>query len=122
VITIWIGKQRRVSWEQDSAGRYRGKEYFDQLNDKDRAKFEPLFKRLSDELQIYNDTRFRKEIDGIFCLKSGHHRLASFFDSSDLLIISGFQKKTRRDRRSARALETAVRLRDEYFERKRESP
>ena len=48
-------------------------------------------------------------------------RLACFFDDGQIVIISGFEKKTRRDRRSKTKLETAVRLRDDYLKQKGDS-
>lgn len=118
MIPLCKGKKRSIVWGADSLGRYRGKEYFDKLDIGDQAKFVPLFNHLSNELRIHNDTRFKKEIDGIYCFKSGRHRLACFFDDGQIVIISGFEKKTRRDRRSKTKLEVAVRLKDAYLKQK----
>jgi mRNA-degrading endonuclease RelE of RelBE toxin-antitoxin system len=118
VITLCNGKQRRIVWGEDASGGHRGKDYFEALDESERAKFVPLFEHLSENAQMHNDTRFKKEMDGIFCLKSGAHRLACFFRQGDLVIISGFQKKARRGRRAARHLKAAVELRKEYLERR----
>lgn len=121
MLPLCHGKKRTIVWGEDSSGRHRAKEYFDELDDPDQAKFEPLFNRLSTDGYITNKTRFTKEIDGIFCLKSGQHRLACFFDGDRVVIISGFEKKTMRDRRSVRNLETAVGLKDDYLKRNGDS-
>jgi len=109
------GKQREIAWGADSRQRYLGKEYYEKLDEGQQAKFEALFEYLSEKPRFHNKTRFTKEINEIYCFKSGQHRLACFFDGPRIVIVYGFRKKTDWDKRHKRELQKAVRLREEYL-------
>lgn len=109
------GASRRLVWGADSSGRFRARDYFEELDMRDRAKFEPLFERLAETGRISNKDRFVKEPDGIWCFKAHAKRLACFFDEQDVVVIYGFGKKTDNSRRSRRHLKTAAKLRAEYL-------
>ena len=109
---------RRVLWASDGRGRYRGKDYLDDLAQSDQAKLLAAIRYLAQNPRIHNTTRFRKEKDGIFCFKCHKRRLACFIDGRDVVIVSGFDKKSDRDKRADRALDQAVRLRGEYLDAK----
>jgi phage-related protein len=112
------GRIWRLVWGANSSGRFRAREFFDGLDDADRAKFEALFRRLADSGEIKSKERFVKETGGIWCFKQHGLRIACFFDEGDVVLIHGFVKKTTRSKRSRRELETAARLRERYLEEK----
>jgi hypothetical protein len=116
VEVICEGASRRLVWGAIPGGRFRARDYFHDLPPTDRAKFEPLFRRLAAAGRITNKERFRKEPDDIFCLKSQSRRLACFDHGRDLVLIYGFTKKTERSRRSRRHLATAARLRRSFLD------
>jgi Phage derived protein Gp49-like (DUF891) len=110
------GASRRLIWGADSSGRYRARDYFEELDVGEQAKFEPLFDRLAETGKISNRERFVKEPNGIYCFKSHARRIACFFDMRDVVLIHGFGKKATSSKRSRRQLATAARLRVQYLE------
>jgi len=111
------GSSRRLIWGADGSGRHRAKEYFDGLGVRDRAKFEPAFSAMAETGKITNREKFNFEGDGLYCFKIHKHRLACFFESRDVVIISGFEKKDDRSRKHSRQLDIAKELRDDYLQR-----
>jgi len=109
------GESRRVGWGADQAGRYRAREYFEELKEREQLKFDALFHRMADTGRIRSRERFAKEPDGIYCFKNHGKRIACFLHGRDVVLISGFAKKTDQSTRSRRHLETAARLRKEYL-------
>ena len=103
-------------WGADSSGNYRARDYFEALDDRERAKFEPLFDALAETGKITNRERFTKEPNDIWCFKTHGRRLACFFLGRVVVLIHGFGKKTDRSRRSRRELETAAKLRRAYLD------
>lgn len=112
------GSSRRIVWGADGNGRYRAKEYFEALDIQQRAKFEPAFTAMAETGKITNPEKFNSEGDGLFCFKIHKHRLACFYDGRDVVIISGFEKKDDRSKRSSRELTIAKGLRGDYVQRK----
>jgi mRNA-degrading endonuclease RelE of RelBE toxin-antitoxin system len=112
------GRSRRLVWGSDSSGRFRARDYFNDLQDRDRAKFEALFRLMAETGQIRSKERFVKEPGGIWCFKRHGMRIACFYDERDVVLIHGFGKKTTQSKRSRRELETAAKLRDHYLEPK----
>lgn len=109
------GPCRRLVWGTDPSGRFRAQEYFEELKEGDRAKFEALFRLLAETGRIKSKTRFVKEPNGIYCFKQHAMRIACFFDGRDVVLIHGFGKKTTQSKRSRRELATAARLRGQYL-------
>lgn len=114
------GPSRRVLWGADPAGRFRAREYFDELAAGERAKFEALFRQMAEVGRIRSKERFTREPDGIYCFKNHGKRIACFFDGRDVVLIFGFDKKTDQSTRSRRHLDTAARLRARYLDNARE--
>ncbi|HWM54306.1 MAG TPA: type II toxin-antitoxin system RelE/ParE family toxin [Solirubrobacterales bacterium] len=112
------GGSRRLVWGADSSGRFRAREYFDDLKDPDRAKFEASFRMLAETGHIKSKERFVKEPGGIWCFKQHGMRIACLFDERDVVLIHGFGKKATKSKRSRRELETAAKLKDHYLEKK----
>lgn len=101
----------------DASGRFRAKDYYDSLNDSERAKFQVLFERMAEIGIIRNYEHFRGEEGHISCFKRGQHRLACFRDGGDVMLVHGFRKKSDKDKRLKRHIETAERIRVEYMNR-----
>jgi hypothetical protein len=116
IIPILPGSTCSLWWVPDSSGRFRAKDYFDNLNASDRAKFQVLFERMQTVREIRNIEHFRKEPGNISCFKRGQHRLACFRQGNDLMLVNGFRKKNDKDKRSKRHIETAERIRTEYLD------
>jgi hypothetical protein len=89
----YAGQVKTVIWAADASGRRHGQEYFDDLPDKERAKIEALLHWMGDRGEIRNKEKFRPEGDGVFCFKSGLHRLPCFFDGKNVVITHGFHKR-----------------------------
>jgi mRNA-degrading endonuclease RelE of RelBE toxin-antitoxin system len=112
------GSSRRLVWGADPSGHFRARQYFERLQDSDRAKFEALFRALADTGQIRNKERFVKEPGDIWCFKQHAKRIACFFDERDVVLIYGFGKKTDQSKRTRRELATAAKLRTGYLKEK----
>lgn len=108
----YVGRTKRVLWARAGNGRLPAKEFFDQLGPKDRARFQVLFERMGDHGEIRNREKFVHEADQIYAFKIFKQRLACFFDTSDVVMTHGYEKK--RDRVPPAELDRARRIRDEY--------
>jgi hypothetical protein len=100
-------------WASDASGRMRGKEYFEELQDRDRAKIQALFERMGDHGEIRNTEKFRFEEDGLCCFKSFSRRLMCFFDGRNVVVTHGFTKK--KDRLSRKELDIGQTIRTTYL-------
>lgn len=115
-IPILLGRSASLWWAAGSSDRFRAKDYFDKLKGADKAKFDALFERMAETGTIKNTEQFRKESDHVYCFKRGQHRLACFREGRDLMLIHGFRKKSDKDKRLKRHIETAERLQTEYLD------
>jgi hypothetical protein len=115
ILPILSGENADLVWVADSSGRFRGKEYFEKLNPKEKAKFDVLFKRMAATGSIKNDLQFRKESDEIYCFKRGQHRLTCYRIGKTLMLIHGFRKKSDKGLRLKREIKTAERIRTEHL-------
>ena len=116
-IPILQGSACSLWWAAGPSDRFRAKDYFDDLKDTERAKFEVLFERMARDGTIKNTELFRKEAGGnISCFKRGQHRFACFRRGRDLMLAHGFRKKSDKDKRLKRELEIAERIRTEYLD------
>jgi Phage derived protein Gp49-like (DUF891) len=113
---ILPGSACSLWWAAGASGRFRAQDYFDELNPPEKAKFDVLFELMAREGRIRNIEHFRKESDTIYCFKRGQHRLACFRDGTDLMLVHGFRKKSDKDKRLKRDIETAERIRSEYLD------
>ena len=110
------GAKKRLVWGGDENGHYRAKEFFEHLDAREQAKFEPLFDRMANLGLIRNEEQFRNEGTNLYALKRGQRRILCFFDGRDVVLIDGFTKKSDRGRKHRRDLQTATRLRDRYLQ------
>jgi|SRR5664279_3535501 mRNA-degrading endonuclease RelE of RelBE toxin-antitoxin system len=115
-LPILRGSACALDWASGSSGRFLGKDYYDNLNDGERAKFYALFERLARDGRIHEKTRFRKETDNVFGFKSDKHRLFCFFDDGTWFLVLGFKKKSNKDKKLTRALQSSERIRFEYLD------
>ena len=116
-LRICSGSRCSLWWGADASGRFRGLDYFNALKDPEKAKFDVLFELMAREGRIRSPEHFRKESGDIFCFKRSQHRLACFRDGSDWVILDGFRKKSDKDKRLKRHIETADRIRTEHMDR-----
>jgi hypothetical protein len=116
------GSYRPILWGADARGRHHGKNFYDELPDKDRAKVAALFLRLANNARFHNQTRFTKEAENIYCFKSGQLRFPCFLHGRAIVIVSGFRKKTNWDKRLKREMKKAERLREEHLAAEGERP
>ena len=110
---VYRGREKRVVWTPDDSGRTHGKDYYEKLDYKERAKFQARFERLGNEGEIRNEEQFRHEQDGIYAIKIPRHRLLCFLDLRDVVITHGFKKQ--KDKLPRKELEKAQRIRSSYF-------
>jgi hypothetical protein len=115
MMPILSGENADLAWVAGSSGRFRGREYFDELNANEKAKFDALFRRMAATGTIRNEELFRKESDQIYCFKRGPHRLVCFREGKTLMLVHGFCKKSNRGTRVRREIETAERIRTEHL-------
>jgi hypothetical protein len=111
---ILHGTKTNLAWAAGASGRFRGKEYFDKLDERDQARFDALFRRMATTGEIRNEELFRHEFDDIYCFKRGQHRLACYREGKTLMLIHGFRKKSDKGVRHKREIETAVRISNEH--------
>lgn len=114
---ISSGRVCALWWVADASGRFRAKEYYDDLEDGERANFQVLFEQMAEFGFVRNPEHCRREEGDISCFKRGQHRLAWFRDGSDVMLIHGFRKKSDKDKRLKRHIETAERIRGQYLDR-----
>lgn len=108
------GKLRCVVWVIDTGGAYQGKEYFNDLDNRERAQFQVLFERLGEFGKITDPGKYRNENDGLWCFKTrSGHRLVSFHDERLVLITHGFFKRA--DRFTDDHRRRALVIRDNYL-------
>lgn len=111
------GLARRLVWGADGSGKRRAQDFFEDLSQADQAKFDTWFERVANTQQVRNEEKFRSEGDKLFAFKIHKRRIMCFYYEGDLVLISGFSKKTDSDKRSAREISTAAALRDDYIKR-----
>jgi hypothetical protein len=116
ILPILSGENADLVWVAGPSGRFRGKEYFEKLDPKEKAKFDALFKRMAATGSIKNELQFRKESDEIYCFKRGQHRLACYRVGKTLMLVHGFRKKSDKGLRLKREIKTAERIRAEHLE------
>ena len=117
-IPILQGLARDLWWVPDESGRFRAKNYFDeQLSDVERRRFRVAFEQMAEAGAVLNEERYRKEGSNLASFKAGKHRLFCFRDGRDVMFVEAFRKKTNKDKRLARALKTAERIRDAYLDK-----
>jgi hypothetical protein len=115
-IPILQGITCSLWWVAGSSEKFRAKEYFDNLKDPERAKFDVLFERMARDGKIKNPEHFRREAGNISCFKRDQHRLACFRQGKDLMLVHGFRKKSDKDKRLKREIQIAERIRTEYLD------
>jgi hypothetical protein len=116
-VRIRPGRSCSLWWADDASGHFRARDYFNDLSDAERAKFDALFRRLAEEGRIRNPEHFTKESVHIYCFKRGKLRITCFQEGSDWMLLHGFKKTTNSDRRHRREIATAERIRTEHLDR-----
>jgi phage-related protein len=92
---LYQGERFRLEWYWDEAGHSQPLEYFDSLDDAQKAKAISLFMRMGDTGKIFDKTKFRNEGDKIFAFKPMPDRFLSFFNIGKLIVVTNaFVKKS----------------------------
>ena len=116
-IPILHGIARDLWWVADESGRFRAKDYFDEkLSDAERRRFLVAFEQMAEAGAIVNEERYRKEGPNLASFKAGKHRLFCFHAGRDVMFVEAFKKKSDKDKRLARSLRAAERIRDAYLD------
>jgi phage-related protein len=105
---FYKGHVYRLVWGRDSGGHMRAKDYFDSLDNKNRAAIEARLRRYADHGRLSNDTQFKREVSPTFAFKIFKHRIIGFRFRNDVVLIDGFGKKTDNDTRADRNLKAAA--------------
>ena len=114
---IYLGQKFILEWYYDKNGKSTAYDYFLKTTREQRRKFLVLAKRMGDFGKINDITKFRNEGDGIYAFKPQPDRYLSFFTyGKKIIVTNGFVKKT--DKLPKAEKDLAVRLRQDYFERK----
>jgi phage-related protein len=116
---IYAGPKYTLEWYYDNNGNSVAYDYFLKTTQEQKRKFLILAKKMGDFGKIFDITKFRNEGDGIFAFKPQPDRYLSFFtDGKKIIVTNGFIKKT--DKLPKREKELAIKLRNDYFQRKSE--
>lgn len=92
---LYQGECFRLEWYWDEAGHSQPLEYFESLDDTQKAKAISLFMRMGDTGKIFDKTKFRNEGDKIFAFKPMPDRFLSFFNIGKLIVVTNaFVKKS----------------------------
>lgn len=114
---IYRGSSYILEWYYDKNGDSVGYNYFLGTAPEQKRKFLILVKRMGDFGKIFDKTKFRNEGEGIFAFKPQPDRYLSFFtDNKKIIVVNGFVKRT--DKLPKHEKELALRLRQDYFNRK----
>jgi phage-related protein len=114
---IYAGPKYTLEWYYDQNGNSAAYDYFLKTTQEQKRTFLLLAKKMGDFGKIFDITKFRNEGDGIFAFKPQPNRYLSFFtDGKKIIVTNGFLKKT--DKLPKREKELAIKMRNDYFQRK----
>ena len=114
---IYEGSIFTLEWYFDINGKSVANDFFKSETEELQRKFLILVRRLGDFGKIFDKTKFRYEINGIFAFKPKPDRYLSFFtDEKKIIITNGFKKKT--DKLPKNEKDLAIKYKQDYFERK----
>ena len=115
---IYAGSMFTLEWYYDKNGKSVAYDFFQEATEGLQNKFLVLAKRMGDSGKIFDKTKFRHEVDGIYAFKPQPDRYLSFFtDGKKIVVTNGFTKKT--DKLPKNEKELAIRFRQDYLERKK---
>jgi len=93
-LTVCDGAFFEVLWGIASGGGCQARDYYESLEEADRAKALALFKRMADVGKIYDKTKFKKETAKLYAFKPQPHRFFCFFvKGKRIFIVSAYQKQ-----------------------------
>jgi hypothetical protein len=106
---IYGGAYYSIEWGLDKAGTCQARDYYNALDEGDRAKALALFKRMADVGKIYDTAKFTKETEKLYVFKPQPHRFFSFFvKGKRIIVVSAYRKQGQkmplRERERAEAL------------------
>ena len=105
-----------IMWGIASNGGCQARDYYEALEDADRAKVLALFKRMAEVGKIFDKTKFNKETEKLYAFKPQPHRFFCFFvKGKRIYIVSAYQKQG--DKAPPQEIKRAENLRIECMER-----
>jgi phage-related protein len=105
-----------ILWGIAYGGGCQARDYYESLEDADRAKALALFKRMADVGKIYDKTKFNKETEKLYAFKPQPHRFFCFFSKGKkIFIVSAYQKQG--EKTPLQEIKRAENLRIECMER-----
>lgn len=113
IIVAYRGPRFTIEYARQTSGEYPALEFFDQLEQRWKARLVYLYKTLGDVGRIQNREMFRKEDAEFWVFKAFQARLFCYFRSDQRVVIThGFGKKT--DKIREQEFERAARIKREY--------
>jgi Gp49-like protein DUF891 len=112
---LYTGNLHDVAFAQDASGCFPAKEFYQSLNQADKAKIMRICMRLADQGQLCNVLKFKHLGDGLFEIKSHQIRIFCFLDDRTWWLTDGVRKK--RDRHQKSDIERARRIRSHHLGR-----
>lgn len=117
-MTIQSGEWGRVVWAADKSGKSPARDFFLQLDERDRAKIQAVFNRLADHGKVNSRERFKKldECDGqaLWEIKSFQLRfIGTFSPTKEFVVAHGLRKK--QDKHRIGDLKVAAKNLNNYF-------
>ena len=105
-----------IMWGIASNGRCQARDYYEALDDADRAKALALFTRMAEVGKIFDKAKFNKETEKLYAFKPQPHRFFCFFvKGKRIYVVSAYQKQG--DKAPVQEIKRAENLRIECMER-----
>lgn len=104
---------RTVVWAVADTGNCPARDFFNNLEERERAKAQALFDLMAERLLCTNQEKFRQLRGPIWELKTTNSRFLCFFDSKNRLVVANAFKKQRR-KAPATELEQAAQIHKAY--------
>lgn len=93
-LVAYEGESFTIEWYFDAKDSSEALEYYNSLNKAERIQLLKLLKRMGDNGEIKDKTKFRSERDKIYAFKPQPDRfLCFFYEGKKIVITNGFRKK-----------------------------
>jgi len=110
------GEAYTIEWYFDDKNCSDALEYYNSLNKAERIQLLKLLKRMGDNGEIKDKTKFRNEGDKIYAFKPQPERfLCFFYEGKKIVITNGFRKK--QPKLPANEKDKAINSRNDYINR-----
>lgn len=114
-LIVCEGQCFAIVWGVAGSGECQARDYYESLEDTDRAKALALFKRMADVGKICDKTKFNQETKKLYVFKPQPHRFFCFFvKGKRIVMVSAYQKQG--DKAPPQEIKRAENLRLECME------